>query len=235
MDSMVLTALLEAVSVLAGVLIAFSIDAAWDNRRDRGREKGYLSALAAEIETNRERFCGYLDQLQSQLHTGDRALREIVFAQGTVDPGAVRGWLQSTGALYLELPEQAALSDILSSGGVAFIEDPGVRRLISRYSDALGRQRASQDNITMQWNAHFIPYTTRHCSLYDMVGGVPWNDGWVTPGLGSFGDDTEAFVANRDFANLIVHRIILVAMARDATDRLLVVIDELSGRLVRAA
>ena len=127
MDSMVLTALLEAVSVLAGVLIAFSIDAAWDNRRDRGREKGYLSALAAEIETNRERFCGYLDQLQSQLHTGDRALREIVFAQGTVDPGAVRGWLQSTGALYLELPEQAALSDILSSGGVAFIEDPGVR------------------------------------------------------------------------------------------------------------
>lgn len=35
MDSLVLTAVLEAVSVLAGVLIAFSIDAAWDNRRGR--------------------------------------------------------------------------------------------------------------------------------------------------------------------------------------------------------
>ena len=42
-----MTALIEAISVLAGVLIAFWIDAAWDNRRDRGRERGYLQALRA--------------------------------------------------------------------------------------------------------------------------------------------------------------------------------------------
>ncbi|UCC25426.1 MAG: hypothetical protein JSU98_17145, partial [Gemmatimonadales bacterium] len=93
---------------------------------------------------------------------------------------------------------------------------------------------ALQDNITVQWNAQFIPYTTQHTSLYDMVSGVPWNEGWVAPELGSFGDDIDAFVANREFANLIVHRSILIAMARDATDGLLTVIDELSGRLVEA-
>ena len=231
MESMAVNALVEAGSVVAGVLIAFSIDAAWDNRRDRGRERGYLSALAAEIATNRARFSAYRAQLEVQLQTNDRALRDIVFAHGTLAPEGVRQWLQSTGALYLELPEQAALSDILSSGGVSFIEDPGVRRLISRYSDALQRQRALQDNITMQWNAQFIPYTTRHTSLYDMVDGVPWNDGWVATALGTFDDDAHAFVGNREFANLVVHRSILIAMARQGTDDLLAVMDELSERL----
>jgi hypothetical protein len=233
-DSLVLTALLEAVGVLAGVLLAFSIDAAWDNRRDRGREKGYLSALAAEIGTNRERFARYRDLLDGQLRTNDHALGDIVFGGPTVEAGSVREWLRSTGALYLELPERAALSDILSSGGISFIEDPSVRRLISRYSDALDRQRTLQDNITMQWNARFVPYTTQHASLYDMVCGVPWNDGWIAPDLGSFEDDIHAFVGNREFANLIVHRSILIAMAKEATDGLLAVIDQISARVAKA-
>jgi hypothetical protein len=223
-----LTALIEASSVLAGVLIAFWIDAAWDTRKDRGRERGYLRALAAELTTNRDRFGRYRESLDAQIETNDQALRTIVFARGSVPPDSVREWLRTTAALFLELPEQAALSDILSSGGISFIEDPAVRRLISKYSDALDRQRAFQDNITAQWNANFVPYSTRHASLYDMVVGVPWNDGTVASGLGSFDDDAAAFVGSREFANLLVHRSALIAMARIATEQLLDVMHELS-------
>lgn len=226
-----LTALIEAGSVLAGVLIAFWIDAAWDNRRDRGRERGYLQALAAELATNRDRFGRYQELLDGQIRTNDHALRTIVFAQGPVPPDMVREWLRTTAALFLELPEQAALSDILSSGGISFIEDPAVRRLISRYADALDRQRAYQENITAQWTASFVPYSTRHASLYDMVVGVPWNDGTVAAGLGSFDDDAEAFVGNREFANLLVHRSLLIAMSRSATGQLLDVMEALASRL----
>jgi hypothetical protein len=141
---------------------------------------------------------------------------------------------RTTAALFLELPERAALADILSSGGASFIEDPSVRRLISRYSDALDRQRAFQDTITEQWNARFVPYSMKHSSLYDMIVGVPWNDGMVAPDLGSFEDDVEAFVDNREFANLVVHRSALIAMSRDATERLLEVMHELSSRIEKA-
>ena len=226
-----LTAIIEAISVLAGVLIAFWIDAAWDNRRDRSRERGYLHALRAELATNRDRFRRYRELLDGQVETNDKALQTNVFAEAPVPPDSIREWLRTTAALFLELPEQAALSDILSSGGISFIEDPAVRRLISRYSDALDRQRAFQDNITSQWNTGFVPYTTRHASLYDMVVGVPWNDGTVASGLGSFNDDAAAFVGNREFANLLVHRSLLIAMSGNATDQLIEVMHELSGRI----
>jgi hypothetical protein len=226
-----LTAVIEATSVLAGVLMAFWIDAAWDNRRDRSRERGYLQALAAELATNRERFGQYQELLDGQIQTNDHALRTIVFAEGSVSPERVRDWLRTTAALFLELPEQAALSDILSSGGISFIEDPAVRRLISRYSDALERQRAFQDNITAQWNASFVPYSTKHASLYDMAVGFPWNEGTIAADLGSFDDDARAFVGNREFANLLVHRSLLIAMAKDATEQLLDVMHDLSTRL----
>lgn len=226
-----LTALIEATSVLAGVLMAFWIDATWDNRRDRDRERGYLQALVAELATNRDRFSRYRELLDGQIETNDHALRAIVFAESPVAPDLVRDWLRTTAALFLELPEQAALSDILSSGGISFIVDPAVRRLISKYSDALDRQRAFQDNITAQWNASFVPYSTKHASLYDMVVGVPWNDGTVASDLGSFDDDVDAFVGNREFANLLVHRSLLIAMAKNATGQLLDVMQELSTRL----
>lgn len=226
-----LTALLEATSVLAGVLIAFWIDAAWDNRRDRARERGYLQALVAELATNHDRFGRYRALLDGQLETNDHALRTIVFGDGPVPPDSIREWLRTTAALFLELAEQAALYDILSSGGISFIEDPAIRRLITKYSDALDRQRAFQDNITAQWNASFVPYLTRHASLYDMVVSVPWNDGMVASDLGSFADDPEAFVGNREFANLLVHRSLLIAMSKDTTDRLLDVMNDLSARL----
>jgi hypothetical protein len=229
-----LTAVIEAASVLTGVLMAFWIDAAWDNRKDRRRERGYLQALVAELATNRDRFSRYRELLDGQIQTNDRALRTIVFAEGPVPPELVRNWLRTTAALFLELPEQAALSDILSSGGISFIEDPAVRRLISRYSDALDRQRAFQDNITAQWNAGFVPYSTAHASLYDMAVGVPWNDGAIAAGLGSFDDDAHAFVGNRQFANLLVHRSLLIAMSKNATEQLLDVMHDLSASLGEA-
>jgi hypothetical protein len=123
-----LTAIIEATSVLAGVLMAFWIDAAWDNRRDRIRERGYLQALAAELATNRDRFGRYRELLIGQIETNDHALRTIVFPEGPVPSELVRDWLRTTAALFLEVPEQAALSDILSSGGISFIEDSAVRR-----------------------------------------------------------------------------------------------------------
>jgi hypothetical protein len=230
-----LTAIIEATSVLAGVLMAFWIDAAWDNRRDRIRERGYLQALAAELATNRDRFGRYRELLIGQIETNDHALRTIVFPEGPVPSELVRDWLRTTAALFLEVPEQAALSDILSSGGISFIEDSAVRRLISKYSDALDRQRAYQDNITAQWNASFVPYSTKHASLYDMAVGVPWNDGTIAAGLGSFDDDAQAFVGNREFANLLVHRSLLIAMSKNATEQLLNVMHNLSTRLGETA
>jgi hypothetical protein len=74
-------------------------------------------------------------------------------------------------------------------------------------------------------------YYTAHSSLYDMIGGVSWYSGGLPLDLGSFDGDLDGFVGNREFANLLVHRSILLGLARDATDNLLAVMSELSAAL----
>lgn len=228
------SALLEGVGVLTGILIAFGIDAAWDMRQDRAREAGYLEALSAELGTNRDRFEEYQRRLQGSLDGDEYALREVVFAEGAVTPDDLLEMSRRSSGSFIVLPERAALADILSSGGVAYIEEAGIRRLIARYADLLDRQLVGQENLVDFWRGRMAMYYEGHSSLYDMIGGVSWYEGGLPSGLGGFDGDVEAFAANREFANLLVHRSILIGLARSATDDLLDVMAELSNALAEA-
>lgn len=224
------SALLEGIGVLVGILIAFGIDAAWDTRGDREREAVYLEALQAEIATNRARFEDHREFLRWTLQEDEKALRTVVFAEGPVTSDVILAMSETLPGSFLVLPERAALSDILSSGGISFVEDPGLRRLISRYADALDQQVAAQENLVGLWRGRMSAYFEAHGSLYDMAE----SRDWVTGGLGDFDFDVEAFEGNREFGNLVVHRSILAGLAVDATDELLGVIDELSAALDEA-
>lgn len=225
------SALLEGLGVLAGILLAFAIDAAWDDRQERLRESGYLEALQAELATNRERFQEYKVLLQLSRDGDAYALENVVFAEAGVTRSDIVEMTQRSAGSFLTLPERAALADILSSGGIAFIEDPAVRRLISRYSDVLDQQMATQRDLIELWRGRMAAYYETHASLYDMVGGVEWYGGGLPLDLGSFEVDVDAFVDNREFANLLVHRSILIRLAAEATDRVLDVSAMLSATL----
>ena len=228
------SAFLQGLGVLLGILIAFGIDAAWDTRQDEERASNYLDALGSELETNRERYEGYLRELAAGVAEDAAGIRDIVFADGAVTSGQILEWQTGGAASFMTLPERAALTDILSSGGITLIDDPAVRRLISRYAEKLDRQLLAQEDLVGLWRGRLVEYYERHSSIYDMVGGVPWYDEGLPVGLGSFELDVDAFVGNRDFANLLAHRSILAGEARRTTNELLAAIDELLTALAAA-
>jgi hypothetical protein len=226
------SAILQGFGVLAGILAAFAIDAAWDRHVDAGREAAYLDALSAELSTNRARFESYRQRAEAALSADEEALQTVVFAPGPVSPESVAKVVAGFGALFLTLPERAALSDILTSGGIAYITDPTIRRLISRYSDALDQQLVAQNTVVELWRGRVASYFEAHASLYDMLGHEAWRGGRpLTPGVGTFGSDMEAFVHNRDFANVVTQHAILVNGARSYTMDLLTVMGELETAL----
>jgi len=55
--------LVEGVVIVASILLAFAIDASWENRLERQAEKGQLLSVLAELETNAERIQDKLDAL----------------------------------------------------------------------------------------------------------------------------------------------------------------------------
>lgn len=226
--------ILEGLGVLTGILIAFGIDAAWDARQDRVREMGYLEALRSELATNRDRFEDYKESLQRESDGDEYALREVVFAAGPVSPADLREMSYRSAGSFLALPERAALSDILSSGGISFVQDAAIRRLIARYADMLDQQIAAQESLVGFWRGRMAMYYEAHSSLYDLIGGVTWYGDGLPTDLGSFDGDVDAFAGNREFANLLVHRSILIGLARSATDELLGAMTDLSDALESA-
>jgi len=60
--------LAEGVVIVVSILLAFAIDAWWDETRERGREKTVLAGLRSEFEANRTRLMANLAE-----HEGTRA------------------------------------------------------------------------------------------------------------------------------------------------------------------
>ncbi len=131
------------------------------------------------------------------------------------------------GPIWFTYPERAALSDILSSGGIAFIQDPGIRLLVARYSLRLDQHMGSQEALDDLWDDALVGYLSNHSSLVDML---PAEEGPVRR-RGAFEVDVEAFVENRDFANLLTRRLILLDRIQLATENLLETMEQLRESL----
>ena len=76
--------LVEGVVIVASILLAFAIDAWWDDRQGRHAESNQLLSVAAEVELNTERIREKLDVLT----TADDAAREFISWMGP-KPGPV--------------------------------------------------------------------------------------------------------------------------------------------------
>jgi hypothetical protein len=69
----------ESITIVFSILLAFAIDAAWDSRREREEEVRSLSAIDAEIAQNLERlesariFRNAKHEIERQLATLGRA------------------------------------------------------------------------------------------------------------------------------------------------------------------
>jgi len=70
--------LLEGVVIVASILLAFAIDAWWDERQDRQAEGNQLLSIAAELESNAERIREKLEVLA----VADKASRKFISWMG---------------------------------------------------------------------------------------------------------------------------------------------------------
>lgn len=58
----------EVVVIVMGVLLALGADSAWSEWKDRGTEKRYLAALAADLDVTTERLSEALSQDSANMH-----------------------------------------------------------------------------------------------------------------------------------------------------------------------
>jgi len=223
-------AALQGLGVLVGILIAFGIDAWWDGWVDRQREAIYLQALATELEYNEEGFAEFLGSIEANVQSNDDALELVATPQARASSEEIQAMAAAVGPVRPAIPETAALTDMLTSGGIGLTRDPVTRRLIARYARVLEQHREAQDALDDLWNGSLYEYFLRHGSLVDMP---------LTSGarrfehIGGFTPDVGAFAGNREFANLLVYRGILLGGIERETRQVLDIISELRAVLAR--
>ena len=154
----------EAAAIVVSILLAFSIEAWWDNYQDRSEEQGILLNLKSEFEQN-------LAFIETEISYRNAVIESILkifdasVAQTSIEPklldeliGDVTWWQN------IEY-SRGAIDGLLQSGGLSLIENEELRRILaslpSRY-DSTTRSELNDRDTTVNV---IIPYLNTHASL----------------------------------------------------------------------
>ena len=199
----------EGAAIVLSILLAFSIQAWWDNYQDRAEEQGILLGLKAEFEQNlavMETELSYRNAvIDSILKIFDASVSETTIEPELLDEliGDVMWWQN---IMY----SRGAIDGLLQSGGLSLIENEELRRVLasmpSRYDDTtsaeLNDQYTTLNVIT--------PFLNTHSSLSQiantMAKGRPGTGQAATPPVYPVGEpqDHTGLLRDPEFLGILV-------------------------------
>ena len=145
----------EAAAIVVSILLAFSIDAWWQDRSDQIRLKEYLSQVRADTLDNQRRLTEAL-----QLEKGQQGVvQEILVALRSPVPmtlDSARKWTQlEPGFIWYSDPRllDGAISALVTTGDINLVHDPRVKTALINY---LGQLKADMNEIDRGVNQFLI-------------------------------------------------------------------------------
>lgn len=223
------SAVVEGVTVVGAILVAFAIDAWWDTQRERESVDAYLNSLLTELQSNKAVLERHIGTLEEGIERSETYMVTIVLAPaGSVSLDSLRGMASTMGPPTV-LPMQRAAFDDLVSGGLQLIREAEIRRLILEYGQAMEVDVLRQQRLEAWFDARANPYGELEGDLAGMrvVGGPSW----PAEVDARFDFDAASFVGNRRYANLLTARIFRMRAVVASRTALLQKLAELEDRL----
>ncbi len=148
----------EGVAVVASILLAFAIDAWWDERQIRVEEQQILQGLEGEFISIREVLTRHLD-----LHLQDiQSLKKILM---TIEDGPSDDAGSSVEAAFLEMTTpvttglgNGTLDALLSSGRIDILTNRALRFRLAGWERVIGEVWDDQANNAKMVFEIYIPY-----------------------------------------------------------------------------
>jgi hypothetical protein len=131
--------ILEAAAIVGSILLAFAIDAWWENRQRAGDELSYLELILRDLEQAHEiteRFTSYTGGAAKAALRAYAALSK----PGPYDREVIRRDLLSVDRMTLTIPT-AGYTEILNTGNLDVISDRALRDAIVRFYESAKRSQ----------------------------------------------------------------------------------------------
>jgi len=199
----------EGAAIVVSILLAFSIQAWWDDHQDRAEEQGILLGLKSEFEQN----LAFIDtQLSYRNAVIDSILKifDASVARTSIEPdildeliGDVTWWEN------IEY-SRGAIDGLLQSGGLSLIENEELRRVIASMPSRYDSTTKSGLNDRYTSVNVVIPFLNSHASLSQiantMAKGRPGTGLGPTPPVYPAGEpqDHKGLLRDPEFLGILV-------------------------------
>lgn len=161
-------AVAEAIVVVLSILLAFTIDAWWDNRRERLEEQELIAGLQQEVQENRERVAQVIDTLRvAQNHLRAFAAMSVAEAATIEAAAAYPTVVRPTHRSFTYELTDGFLQATVSSGKLALIRDASLRAALAEVESLREDVQEVQDVVS-----DLAADGTRELSRYPEVVGV---------------------------------------------------------------
>jgi hypothetical protein len=146
----------EAAAIVTSILLAFSIDAWWENRLERIEELRILDTLRAEFLSNIESIPSYIERHQiSADYT-----KELLDLMRAAEPGSTLRYAAAKLARVLAHsttnPHSGALDAILQSGELRYISNPAIRERLAAWPRLVVDATENEDLLITLWGPKLI-------------------------------------------------------------------------------
>lgn len=205
------TLFVEGVAIVVSILLAFAIDAWWDQRKDRAEEQDILLGLETEFVDLRERLDLWAEFNQGGFDYLDRFLSDAVVDMDASDFEQVfiRSFLANV------LDQGGPLDALLASGRLEKIQDDQIRARLGKWPDWLDDIHTNDLSIRdFAWR-EIAPVLARH-GVPDSV--CPQLE-WYCQGPEPAPDQYRELASDPQLRALLITRRMLMGMnARDHAD-----------------
>jgi len=236
--------LIEGAAIVVSILLAFAIDAAWQESQERGEEHRLLVALLDEFEGNRSmledgrRHHSAVEQTEIELlELAAQPVPDITLDSLDILISEINWWWAPTKF------STGALNSVVLGGKLQLIKNEVLRRELAGWMGEIERVHFDERQDYVTFHEDFMPFLREHTYVPQLSSVTTHRPGSTDsiPNLAvPMADervDHRGLLRNRDFQNLLVQRWWVQWDAFDAytafEERLDVVVDLLKEELLR--
>ncbi len=193
----------EIVLVVIGILIALQINNWNETNSKEAKLNNYLVALKEELNGNIGRLNRAQKRSKNDLERSIRIMTDLNSdaAKSYTSDDLIRVE-NGTGPIFKVELYSAVYKDLINAGVLENLSDPILKRDIFQIERSLENYDEAFNNAKAIWDNYLLPYYHKHknvAGIWDSIEDV------TLPKL-AFKNDLNAFVNNRDYANLLASR-----------------------------
>ena len=188
----------EGLVIVASILLAFAIDAMWDQRQGRELMLEYLTALEGEFLAAQSEIIEQISDHRDQMVAVDELLAGLASGESEEFLSIRLGGLN---ALYVYTPAHPVFEDLANAGAVNVLKSADLRFALLRYGQSREFLATLAGREAELWHGYMHPYLIERTDILPQI--REQNRVGLMP---RFPSGIDTLYSDRTFQNLLLRR-----------------------------